>query len=400
MPDIPYPPVNGGRLDYYYQLVLLHYLGAQVHVIYCYNNVQDINIGADELSKLCKDNYSFSRNKDIFHAVHPTIPYYALSNKPSSKEINRLHDFIINYCIDIDILIIEQPHVFEIAKLVIKWLNKKTTIIYRMQNIEHLFFQDLFKTTAWTNPRKYLYLLEMFRMAKYERKVIERADKIVCVSQKETSYVKKINPQAKVSWLPVMYRPNEDRIITLSKDEMIEFNLLKERLANKKIVLFTSSFVGGFNVQATRWFINEVFPLIQERLPNVIFMFGGFYADKYFSNIMNDSLYVFSKVKSVKPYIAIADLNVILTTSEAGAKLKLMEAIFYYKKTVSTPEGVYGSGLEDCVPNTNDPTIFAEYCIEILNGNMEFSAVWKKYDELYNTENIKNKVKQLLLSRD
>ena len=97
---------------------------------------------------------------------------------------------------------------------------------------------------------------------------------------------------------------------------------------------------------------------------------------------------LFQDVESLAPFYNTVDLVVIPLFNQAGVKIKLIEALKYGKKIVSRPEGVYGSGLSDIIPTADTPEDFAQKCIDVLEGKIDFGPIWKKFNEIYDNQKI------------
>lgn len=397
-PEIPYPPMNGGRIDYYSKLLMLRQMGYQINLIFCYSDTLELCLGLPELQKLCSNILYFPRKKTIFRMIHPFIPYYVFSNQPNKNQVKEILNFLKLYCQDINVILFEQLQSYPIVKTIIKSkaiFQQRFKVIYRMHNIEEIFFKNLYKSTK-LSIRNLIYFFDTLRFKYYEKNVIKKVAYIAAISRTEISWARDLNRKARIVWLPPIYKPLEKRDIQLSTEEEAIYENLKKRFIGKKVILLTGSFSGGFNVSATQWFIEKVLPFIHQQNEDIIFLFGGLHADKYFLDVETDKIVKFYNVPSVKPYIKLADINLIITNNSAGVKLKLIEALFYRKKVVSTTEGVYGSGLESLIPNTNEPQIFAQYCLKALNGEIDYSLIWNEFDNLYGYEKLKETFLELL----
>lgn len=330
--------------------------------------------------------------------IHPFIPYYVFSNQPNKNQVKEILNFLKLYCQDINVILFEQLQSYPIVKTIIKSkaiFQQRFKVIYRMHNIEEIFFKNLYKSTK-LSIRNLIYFFDTLRFKYYEKNVIKKVAYIAAISRTEISWARDLNRKARIVWLPPIYKPLEKRDIQLSTEEEAIYENLKKRFIGKKVILLTGSFSGGFNVSATQWFIEKVLPFIHQQNEDIIFLFGGLHADKYFLDVETDKIVKFYNVPSVKPYIKLADINLIITNNSAGVKLKLIEALFYRKKVVSTTEGVYGSGLESLIPNTNEPQIFAQYCLKALNGEIDYSLIWNEFDNLYGYEKLKETFLELL----
>lgn len=175
-------------------------------------------------------------------------------------------------------------------------------------------------------------------------------------------------------WIPPFFDYHKE--IILDEKEMATLELLRLKFSDRRVLFFAGNFCGGFNVKSVEWFVKDIVPRLQRERP-VDFVVGSYKASEYFKNNLVDHLHVYSDFDSVKPFNVLADVVLILTSGKAGVKFKLMDAINFGKKIVSTEEGVYGSGFESLIPNTNYPEIFTRYIIDQLD------SVGDRQDEIY-----------------
>jgi len=397
MPDVPYPLSYGGRIEYYNKLRVLKRLYEKVYLVFTYNSAEEVEIFQEEANKLCDDYICWPRNKSFSRAFH-FKPYYAISCLPNSREKNRLELFVLKYITEISLIVCDQPHMYEVVKVVkdiIKINKMDIPVVYRKHNNEARFMFDQFISSKKISLRPYFFAAEAFRMWWYEQYIHKNSNCILCVSQKENQ--KMLNQGLVSYWIPIAYRVYNEAYLDLSTiEEKKVYKYLQEKCSNNKVIYFCSSFHGGFNVNLVHWFVESVLPIIRREIPNTIFLFGGGKAKEYFQYRREENILVFSDVKSIKPYIKIADMSLVLTKSRAGVKLKLIESLFYKKKVVSTVEGVMGSGLDEILPNTNDSQKFAQYCIDVLVNNVNYEEIWMTYQNIYSSKSIEEKYASVL----
>jgi hypothetical protein len=127
-----------------------------------------------------------------------------------------------------------------------------------------------------------------------------------------------------------------------------------------------------------------------------VFLFGGGRADEYFSEFPAPGAERFANVPSIRPYLGRADLNVILSFSAAGVKLKLLQALAHRNRVVATSGGAAGSGLETLLPHADDPSTLATLCVRALSGEIDFQPLWQRYAVLYDPRRAMNTLLQRL----
>jgi len=110
-------------------------------------------------------------------------------------------------------------------------------------------------------------------------------------------------------------------------------------------------FVGGYqhppNVDAARWFVQEVWPGIRERLPGVPFHLIGSKAPPEVEALAGDGVVFHGFVESLEPFLHGCRLAVAPLRYGAGVKGKVNMSMSYGQPVVATPIAVEGMYAED-----------------------------------------------------
>src|SRR5690606_15631159 len=94
-------------------------------------------------------------------------------------------------------------------------------------------------------------------------------------------------------------------------------------------------------------FLQEVFPLIQKRIPRArIYIVGG-KPPPILTRQQSESVIVTGYVDDVRPFIGKAALYVVPLRMGSGTRLKVLEALSMQKPIVSTRIGCEGIDVED-----------------------------------------------------
>ncbi len=370
MNETPYPPHGGGKIDCFHVLKTLAKLNYNLYLIYSYSNEKDNQLFKNVSNQYVKNFFSYPRKKNL-KSVLTLIPYFVISNAPNVAEKNHIDNMLNG--IDIDNILIINMNSYLIGDYVwSKYPDAK--LIYRMQNIESEFLYSIYNTFKLNSLKKWLFGLDALKMHFFEKFAYKKYENIAAISKNEAIMLKIKYQTKNIQWIPPFFDYQNEKYLNMSAEENIEFELLKEKLVNKKVILLTGSFTSGFNVQSTQWFIANVFNQLLKKRQNLVFIIAGLDSDKYFKN--NDNILVIPKYESIKPIMKIADLSIIMATGKGGVKLKLMEALNYRKKIVSTADGVYGSGFEKLIPNTDDKELFFSYCVDALDGKISYEEAY------------------------
>lgn len=363
MNDLPFPADSGGKIDFFYKLNALVDAGHTVMLVASYSDKSIVENCRVELEKLNIRVFLYPRKKTIF-SILSYVPYYVRSSRLSKSELKLISDFFSD--ISVDVMIIDHLNSLLVSQQLNEMISPKRTV-YRAHNIEFKFIKKQFFSSKVSLIKRAILGFDIIKMFFYEPISLKRFKHIAAISQREMVFFKSVNEQCDVFWLPPFF--NVDVKLDydqLDHEEKAIFKKIKSSLAGKKIILFVNNFSNGFNVDAVSWFINHVWPAMKCDDPNLHFIIAGKEAGNYITQL--EGVTVVNGFDSVAPYMLLAELVVILTFGKDGVKLKLLEAIAYNKKVVSTREGVLGSGLESIIPASSNSADFVSLCSSVMKN--------------------------------
>jgi glycosyltransferase involved in cell wall biosynthesis len=233
---------------------------------------------------------------------------------------------------------------------------------------------------------------------------------------------KKVREKAKITYFLEMnvYR-KADFIWTVS--ELDREILIKEGIENEKIFVIpnihsvssytptmkerrpkTLIFVGGFvhepNVDAVKFFLNDIFPLIARRDPEVEVLIVGDSPPEEIQQMTGERIKVLGYVDDTQPYLDKATVSIAPLRYGAGLKGKVCEALASGLPLVTTSVGVQGMRLvsgRDCFV-ADKAESFAEATLTLMND----PVLWQSFSEngrAYMAENLSHEsVRKTLLS--
>ena len=383
VPEVPFPPHSGGKIEIFFKLKELKAAGAMVFLVGAYSHEADYQGFLKTKNSLCEDSFFYKRKKDPMLVFHPVIPYSVLSCSPTKESVKGLKSFLDRVPSDVDLLVADHLNSFSVFMVVRQFLRYRTEV-YRMHNIETAFLKSQFAYLPFLSPKKWVTLWDFWKMRVFEKKCLREFRNIAVISKSEISFAQKYCSSGNVFWIPPFFDFKKSPEIDLNRDEEAIFRELKDRFKGKCIFFFASNFSSGFNVAATNWFLKEIWPIIIKRNPNAFLVFGGLKADSYFSTNLEQKFLVVANFPSVKPYAKIASVFLVITFEKAGVKLKTMEALNFRKPIVSTPAGVKGTGLEKFIPNTLDALKFAEFCGNAIEKPEEYRHGFLEFARNFN----------------
>ncbi len=202
---------------------------------------------------------------------------------------------------------------------------------------------------------------------------------------------------------------NSDIVMSVSPDEkkIIDGELGKDKTFVTPIFFYRETdrpsfdslekngllFVGGYghtpNVDAVRWLMDEVLPLVRARFPDIDVTLAGSHPTSWIKSLESEHVHV-------PGYMSDEDLDALYDRSlisiaplrfGAGVKGKVVDAMHHGLPVVSTSIGTEGlPGVEGCISPHDDAESFAAEIIELLeNPDMVRDAYEKNYRYVLDT---------------
>jgi len=355
--DIPYPPNYGGVIDVFYKIKALHSQGIKIH-LHCIEYPGRER--AEELNKYCDEVLYYPRKTGFLSAL--SFKPYIVSSR-SSKEMlsNLLKD-------DYPILFEGLHSCYYLGDRRLKDRVK----IYRESNIEHLYYFNLFRVC--NNFFNKLYYLGASCKLRLYQKTLRNASMMLCVSKKDTEYLKNHFPDNKVYYMPSFHTNNE----------------LQAMAGKGDYALYHGNIEVPENSHAAAFLINEVFNDID--IPLVIAgMNPPDRIKKMINGKQNIRLICNPEDEEMFKLIREAHVNILVTFQATGLKLKLLNVLYQGRYCLVNDKMLNGTGLEELCTIGNDAGTLKEKLQELFNKEFSSENVLsreKTLNELYsNTSN-------------
>jgi GT2 family glycosyltransferase/glycosyltransferase involved in cell wall biosynthesis len=196
-----------------------------------------------------------------------------------------------------------------------------------------------------------------------EVSIMSQSDRIVVVSEAEKAVLSDILPNAPISVFPALYTPIVDHSSPYSK---------------RKNIFFLGGFGHSPNVNAVKWFANEVWPHVHKALPNVEFHIIGAEAP--------DSVVNLSKIPGIKVIGFIPKIDNLLDKFRVGVAPLLYGAGIKGKVAMTMGAGIpcvctkiaaEGMGIENNIHALieNDPESFADAIIALYGDAEKWARI-------------------------
>jgi glycosyltransferase involved in cell wall biosynthesis len=330
-PFLPYPLDQGGKIRIYNIIKNM----ASAHTITLATLVDDrstADLGplrqfCDEIilverpARLWPDRLAFFSGNDPYNVIR----YRCAELRRELLRLQRRKSF--------DLVQVEFPMMWQYAGL---FRVLGTPVVLDAHNIEHYNVRQIGRS-AGTLFWRALYRLEERRLRRMEEQAWRECARCFAVSDKERDEIAAVaGDPAKVVTVPNGVDPER-------------FTFLPRTMTGKNIL-----FLGGMdyipNLDAARWLLDEVFPLILQQEPEAKLQMvgrelwrlkeGASGSSTPGSRQTNPELH--ENVPDVLPWFYAADLLVVPLRMGAGTRLKILEAMAAGLPVVSTAKGCEG----------------------------------------------------------
>ncbi len=262
-----------------------------------------------------------------------------------------------------DVVVISRPNNFIDNSHVIRSLLPGVPIIY---DVEALFHRRMQKQIPFVDDpvlRRKL-VIDAEEMKQFETAIVAMADHVVCLSEDEAAFVRGIGAPEHVSVKP----PLLNGIIPSTAP-----------FAERNDIIMVASWVAGWgspNCDGLSWFLDEVFPLVQEQVPWATLRVSG--ADPPIELRERERFGVVFQghIPNLMDFYGTARVVISPVRFGSGVKIKTVEAMQYGIPVVSTEVGAEGIDLHglDALEITDDPEEFAQAVCTLLTDPVAWAS--------------------------
>jgi glycosyltransferase involved in cell wall biosynthesis len=239
---------------------------------------------------------------------------------------------------------------------VIPWESPLAKIVFT-HNVENRIYERNYRV-AKSLPQKFVAWREWKGLAKREHDYLSRADVVLAVSEND-----------QVEFLSWGLSPQ--RVFRVPTGVDTEFFTPQPRSGSSKTLVFTGSMNWKPNQDGMIWFLEQAYPLIRAKVPDVKLEIVGREPPAKIAEIAKTvpGISVTGWVDDIRKYLAMADAIIVPLLVGSGTRLKIFEAMAMAKATVSTTIGAEGLPVThgENILLADTPEDFAARCIEMVN---------------------------------
>ena len=231
----------------------------------------------------------------------------------------------------------------------------KGKICYRSHNLEFRIWSDLARNER--NPLKAWYIRQLAKTLKTEEiNSWNQVNLILPISKNDADFMKEFT-KTTVRYFPSSMPDNK-------------------RDVNKSIqrVCFLGSFDWEPNLEAVKWFIDTILPIIALDFPQIEFHIAGRKSTEIPIEYRKSSVVIHGFVEDPLQFIAENGIFVAGLQSGSGIKMKILEAMSIGAPCVLTNKAAEGLTVESIMPVHNNTESFISDIRELLNNENQRSV--------------------------
>jgi GT2 family glycosyltransferase/glycosyltransferase involved in cell wall biosynthesis len=256
--------------------------------------------------------------------------------------VNQFKNWLIENGKYIDKILLSRPTV---APDYIDYLKKysSSSLIYYGHDIHYLRIEQQYKIT-----KDNILLKEIERVRDLEHKIWEDIDTIYYPSVDEENYIR--------DWCENRKLINKE-IRTIPVYAYTNFIINpSDNLEARKGIIFVAGFSHTPNIDAAKWLVNEVLPLVNKNLTNFKITLVGSNPSQDIKDLASDSVVVtgFVTDEELEKIYINARLAIAPLLYGGGMKGKVIEAMKYGVPCITTSIGAQGLDLNECPLSVSD----------------------------------------------
>jgi sugar transferase (PEP-CTERM/EpsH1 system associated) len=326
-PELPYPPDSGGRIRIFSLIRNL----ADRHLVslISFDREPEDAIRSQELKKICKDviavplstpQLPHNKRKYQLLSLFGKVPFQYVSYFSKEMQV-AIDNYLREHVVDIISVEFAQMGYYRLPGHIARTLdqhNVEYEILYRSYINEPLSIRKLYNFIEWRKFRR------------NEVAICRDFSMCLTTSERDKEILRKDLPLTRF------------RVIPNGVDSLF-FNNDGSSFPDQNVVLFTGNIGYYPNTDATKFFVEEVLPLLRRQIPGVKFVVVGKEPPPEIRRYEADpGVMVTGYVDDTRDYFKKATVVVAPLRVGGGTRLKILEAMAMRKPVVATSVGAEG----------------------------------------------------------
>jgi len=356
--EIPYPPIHGGRVDVWRRLKMLAELGTEIQLI-CWSAETPDSESLDVINRYVKDFYPILYRRSVGAYVRRAIDLFSYPLEVTSRivrgeEWTRILESVRRF--QPDVIFCDHIHSGVVASRLSDTLD--IPMIVRSHDIEHLHYRYYFQCAK--GSKKLLRLLSLNHLEQYEKSLFKKSLAFFDISRDDLKFWKQQGFENGY-FLPPLIDAKSGQNNGDSNDAGVREEITYD-------VVFLGNLNSENNVAGVTWFVEEVFPILKERSPDIKALISGSNPVPGIKEICQNKPGLDLKINPPSASKIYQSGRVLIdpVATGSGVSIKSLDMLAIGKPIVSRPKGL--SGLpEEAKQYFRVASDAPSYADEILN---------------------------------
>jgi polysaccharide biosynthesis protein PslH len=362
--DPPYPTIHGGRMDMWNRIKGFAKLGLQIQLIYWYDSSRPKENDKGHMYEFVDSIIEVHRKMSITNLLHYKYPPRMMSCNVIGSQFDDILLKVTEFkpdCVWLDLW-----YGYFTARRISLLLQ--IPLIYRSQNVEFQYFQQLYKDAR--GLLKFKLFLNLKRMKKAELEVRTESNIVYDISQSDNDTWESEAPSLKAEVLLPTCIPSKEVIDNDNSSSAPDID-----------ILFVGNLNNPSNVSGLKWFVTKVLGNIRAHVGKITTVFAGSNPSEEIRLLCGQcSVECVPNPENVYKYYNRAKVIINPQLEGSGISLKMVELLLTSKPVVTTSVGVRGLPNE-AIANFNignTPGEFSEGIISCLSGGTNVDCHLRK----------------------
>lgn len=232
-----------------------------------------------------------------------------------------------------------------------------------MESMAKVFYISLRNWRKSNGAVRFKDLAALFKLATQEIFFCRKADSVICVSESDARFIRSAGGGSRhVSAIETCLSPIEFK-------EALALDFIPQSSVNRsKSIVYVAYFGSATNLDALRWYLELVHPLIIKNVPDYKLIVVGRGDLTEFSSYKGESVELVGEVPLLAPYIRSSRLGIAPALSGSGFRGKVNQYAIYGIPSVVSTIAYQGLAYRDgeSIMIANKPEKFAECCTRLL----------------------------------
>ncbi len=199
----------------------------------------------------------------------------------------------------------------------------------RLHNIEWKIWQKYAATLPAYNPKKWYVARQAELLRKTEKQIYTDADICFSITDEDRAIAMGLSPAANIITASAGVNPEE-------------WLPLPEIERNPHELILATTFEWRHNIDAVKWLITEVLPIIRKKVPDTTLTLIGKNSPAWLEGYRESGVNAVGYVDKVQPYLNRAAIYVAPLFVGSGIRIKILEAMAMELPVVATPVSAEG----------------------------------------------------------